>query len=118
MKVVLTKDVDKVGRLGDTIEVKDGFAINWLLPQGLALRQDSRFAKHLVRKRGYLDHKAKIAAEAPHEVTKSVPKSMARLSEQRKKDEKKVKQSRRLDVTSRVGTPTAKDASGLKPHSA
>ena len=112
MKVTLTQDVDKVGRLGDTIDVKDGFAINWLLPQGLALRQDSRFAKQLAYKRVYLDHKAETAAEEGKEITKSVPKSVTRVSEQRKKDEKKVKQSRRADVTSAVGTPTAKARRG------
>lgn len=117
MKIVLTQDVDKVGRLGDTIEVRDGFAINWLLPQRLALRQDTPAAKHLARKRAYLDRKAETPAQQPKEVAKSVPKSAARVSEQRKKDEKKVKQSRRLDGKSGIGTPTGKDASGLKPRS-
>lgn len=114
MKVTLTQDVDKLGRLGDTIEVKDGFAVNWLFPQGLALRHDSGQARQLARKRVYLDHKAETTATAPPPRT---PKSAARVSEQRKKDDKKVKQSRHLDQKLRFGTPTGKDASGLKPRS-
>lgn len=92
MKVTLTQDVDKVGRLGDTIDVMDGFAVNWLLPQNLAFREESRRAKQLARKRVYLDHKAEMTAEEAKEVVKSVPKSEARVRDQQKKDEKKIKQ--------------------------
>jgi large subunit ribosomal protein L9 len=37
MKVILTADVDKVGNLGDIIEVKKGFARNFLLPRKYAV---------------------------------------------------------------------------------
>lgn len=37
MKVILTSDVDKVGNLGDVIEVKPGFARNFLFPRKLAM---------------------------------------------------------------------------------
>jgi large subunit ribosomal protein L9 len=37
MKVLLRKDVDGVGRRGDIVEVKGGFARNFLLPSGSAL---------------------------------------------------------------------------------
>ncbi|MDD5292365.1 MAG: 50S ribosomal protein L9, partial [Candidatus Omnitrophica bacterium] len=37
MKVILRKDVDNIGKCGQVISVKDGFARNFLLPKGLAL---------------------------------------------------------------------------------
>ncbi|MBU4267775.1 MAG: 50S ribosomal protein L9 [Acidobacteria bacterium] len=37
MKVILTSDVEKVGSLGDIIEVKKGFVRNFLMPRKLAL---------------------------------------------------------------------------------
>lgn len=37
MKLILTADVEKVGSLGDVIEVKKGFARNFLLPRKLAV---------------------------------------------------------------------------------
>lgn len=37
MKVLLCEDVDKLGWLGDVIEVKDGYARNYLLPCRLAI---------------------------------------------------------------------------------
>ena len=37
MKVLLTKDVYKLGRAGDVKRVADGFGRNYLLPQGMAV---------------------------------------------------------------------------------
>lgn len=37
MKVILKKDLDKVGNTGEIVTVKDGFARNYLIPQGFAV---------------------------------------------------------------------------------
>jgi len=37
MKLLLVEDVESLGWLGDIIEVKNGYARNYLLPQGLAV---------------------------------------------------------------------------------
>ncbi len=38
MEVILLERVDKLGALGDTVRVKNGYARNYLLPSGKALR--------------------------------------------------------------------------------
>jgi len=38
MDVILLERVSKLGQIGDTVKVKDGFARNFLLPNGKALR--------------------------------------------------------------------------------
>lgn len=38
MRVILTADVDSVGKMGEIMEVKDGMARNFLIPQKLAIR--------------------------------------------------------------------------------
>lgn len=38
MKIVLLERVAKLGQMGDVVSVRDGFARNFLLPQGKALR--------------------------------------------------------------------------------
>ena len=37
MELILRDDVDKLGRRGDIVKVKDGFARNFLLPRGLGM---------------------------------------------------------------------------------
>jgi large subunit ribosomal protein L9 len=37
VKVLLVNDIEKLGFFGDVIEVKEGYARNYLLPQGLAI---------------------------------------------------------------------------------
>ena len=38
MKVVLRADVERVGKKGDILDVADGYARNFLVPRGLALK--------------------------------------------------------------------------------
>lgn len=37
MKLILTAEVDHLGVAGETVEVKDGYGRNYLLPRGLAI---------------------------------------------------------------------------------
>ena len=38
MRVVLRESVDKLGKIGDIVEVADGYARNYLLPKGIAMK--------------------------------------------------------------------------------
>ncbi len=37
MEVILNKDIDRIGKAGNVVKVKDGFARNFLIPNGLAV---------------------------------------------------------------------------------
>lgn len=45
MKVILQEDIDKMGKKGDVVEVKDGYARNYLLPKELAVVATARNLK-------------------------------------------------------------------------
>ena len=42
MKVILTTNVKKLGKVGELVNVKDGFARNFLLPKKMALRENKK----------------------------------------------------------------------------
>ena len=45
MRVLLRADVDNLGHKGDIVEVADGYARNFLVPRGLALRASAGIQK-------------------------------------------------------------------------
>ena len=47
MKLILTAEVDHLGAAGDTVEVKDGYGRNFLLPRGLAIPPTRGAQKHV-----------------------------------------------------------------------
>ncbi len=42
MKVILTTNIKKLGKIGDLVEVKNGFARNYLFPNNMALRENKK----------------------------------------------------------------------------
>ena len=42
MKVILTTNVKKLGKVGELVNVKDGYARNFLLPKKMALRENKK----------------------------------------------------------------------------
>ena len=47
MKIVLLSDVEKLGATGEVVNVKDGYARNFLIPIGYALKANTRNVKML-----------------------------------------------------------------------
>jgi large subunit ribosomal protein L9 len=67
MKVLLRNDVRGLGRRGDIVDVKSGYARNFLLPSGAALQANSSTelqAASMRKARDILDAKSRDAAEA------------------------------------------------------
>ena len=54
MKVILQKDVQNLGQVGEVVKVKDGYGRNFLVPRGLAVIADSRNL-------GRLGHQKRVA---------------------------------------------------------
>jgi large subunit ribosomal protein L9 len=67
MQVILLERIGRLGQMGEVVTVKDGFARNFLLPQGKALRATDGNRKHFESQRAQLeahDLEAKTEAES------------------------------------------------------
>jgi len=58
MHVVLLERVEKLGKMGDVVKVKDGFARNFLLPRKKALRATEANIAHFEKERAQLEKRS------------------------------------------------------------
>ena len=64
MKVILQKPVEKLGDPGDVVEVAAGYARNYLVPRGLAVRAEKGALKHAENlKRAHVSRQSKEKVE-------------------------------------------------------
>ncbi len=85
MKIILKKEVANLGEAGDVVEVKSGYALNYLIPQGFAsLATKAALKQHeeTVRQRAHKEAKLVADAEAAAAKIAATPvKIVAKVSE-------------------------------------
>jgi large subunit ribosomal protein L9 len=59
MKLILREDIAKLGRMGDLVEVKDGYGRNYLLPKKLAVLATERNVRALEHEKRVIETRAK-----------------------------------------------------------
>jgi large subunit ribosomal protein L9 len=57
MNIILTENVEGLGKIGDQLVVKPGYARNYLVPQGLAVMANLKNLKELEHNKRQLAHK-------------------------------------------------------------
>ena len=80
MKVLLCQDVEKLGWFGDVVEVKTGYARNYLLPQRIAIVPTEANIKSLEDERASRSEQRKIAVERLAQVVEKVDGAEAVVS--------------------------------------
>ncbi len=80
MKVILREDDKKLGSAGDVVEVKAGFARNYLFPRNLAVRADSSQMKRLEHERKILRDKREKHLKQAKQLAARVDKASCTIS--------------------------------------
>ncbi|MFI3269977.1 MAG: 50S ribosomal protein L9 [Rikenellaceae bacterium] len=87
MEIILVKDVEGVGYANDIVNVKPGYANNYLIPQGFAKSATSSAKKVLaenLRQRAHKDAKILADAQALAEKLASLPITISAKAEEGK----------------------------------
>lgn len=72
MKLLLRSDVEGVGKRGDIVDVADGFARNYLVPKGFAIKASSGVTAQAEAMRRSRDTKDAVARAAAEEIAKAL----------------------------------------------
>ncbi len=73
MNVVLKEDILKLGKMGDVIRVRDGYARNYLLPRGLVLVANNKNVRSL-------EHEKRVIAARRDRVVKEAQSLSEKLA--------------------------------------
>ena len=59
MKVILTTNIKKLGKIGESVSVKDGYARNFLFPNNMALRENKKNIEYYQKIKNEMENKEK-----------------------------------------------------------
>jgi large subunit ribosomal protein L9 len=108
MKIILQKPVDNLGSPGDVAEVADGYARNYLIPRGLAIKAEKGALKHAESlKRAHLSRLSKRKGEYEAIATKLVAAGVIRIEERAGEEGKLFGSVTAADIADAVGRQAA-----------
>jgi large subunit ribosomal protein L9 len=79
VKLILRADVERVGKKGDVIDVADGYARNFLLPKGLALKASPGAASQASAMRRARDIKDAKEREAGEQIARQLVPAVIKI---------------------------------------
>ena len=116
MRIVLRSDIDAVGKKGDILDVADGFARNYLLPKGLALKATPRAeaqAQSMRRARDVKDARDRSSAE---EIARRLVPTVVRITARAGSEGRLFGSVTTTDVADAVNTQTGIELDRRRLH--
>ena len=74
MKVILTTNIKKLGKIGDLVNVKDGFARNYLFPNNMALRENKKNIEHYEKIKDEMKEKENLKLDEAKKLIEQISK--------------------------------------------
>jgi len=72
MEILLKEDIQKLGKRGEIVKVRDGFARNYLIPRNLAVKIDRANVKMLAAERGIIERKNRKSRAEQNAIADSI----------------------------------------------
>jgi large subunit ribosomal protein L9 len=86
MQVILLENIMKLGKIGDQVEVKNGFGRNFLLRQGKALRASKENMKFVSEKKSELNKKNEEAKKIFKELSDKITNKTLKFNKESKEN--------------------------------
>ncbi|ODA44026.1 LSU ribosomal protein L9p [Thermodesulfovibrio sp. N1] len=88
MKVILKEDIPNLGKAGQIVHVKDGYARNFLFPKGLALLADEKNMKLLEYQKKKIEEEAKKKRQDAQSIAERLSQVNLKISAKAGEDQK------------------------------
>jgi large subunit ribosomal protein L9 len=98
MKVILTEDIPKLGKIGDLIQIKDGYARNYLIPQNLAVPANPQNIKALEHQKTLLKQKQNRIKREAEKLAQKIEKISCTVSKPAGEEDKLFGSVTSLDI--------------------
>ena len=74
MKIILTTTIKKLGKIGDIVSVKPGYARNFLFPNNMALRENKKNVQHFEKIKDEMKKNEDIKLNNAHKLIDGIKK--------------------------------------------
>ncbi|RJP68504.1 MAG: 50S ribosomal protein L9 [Candidatus Abyssobacteria bacterium SURF_17] len=102
MKVILREDVKSLGKAGDVIEVKDGYARNYLIARNLAVKADAGHMRQLEHERKMLHDKKEKTFKEANKLAEKINKTSCTIAVQVGEEDKLFGSVTALDIVEQL----------------
>jgi large subunit ribosomal protein L9 len=72
MKVILKEDIKKIGKMGQIVDVADGFARNYLVPKGLAVEANTKNIRSVEHEKKIVHEKARKVKDSAQDLSSKI----------------------------------------------
>lgn len=72
MKVILKEDIKKIGKMGQIVDVADGFARNYLVPKGLAVEANTKNIRSVEHEKKIVHEKARKLKDSAQDLSSKI----------------------------------------------
>jgi large subunit ribosomal protein L9 len=86
MQIILIENIMKLGKIGDQVEVKNGFARNYLLRQGKALRASKENIEFVSKKKSELNKKNEDSKSQFNEIASKISNKVLKFNKESKEN--------------------------------
>ena len=86
MQIILLENIMKLGKIGDQVEVKNGFGRNYLLRQGKALRASKENVELVSKKKVELNKKNEDAKSQFNEIASKIANKVLKFNKESKEN--------------------------------
>jgi len=72
MKIILKEDIKKLGKMGQIVDVADGYARNYLVPKGLAVEASTKNIRSLEHEKKIIQEKARKRKDSAQDLASRI----------------------------------------------